>query len=219
MGDHLHARVCFEMVCPPGSESGQRMGDWLGLALDANGDLWHAGKWTAGLITWDPSPENWFLRNGAAFKKAFGDPYSGPGSGSPPVFEVVREGHPVFLTAVAVCPDGMVWFASRGVSDGVAATVASYDGKHFAYYDAAALGLGESSVSDMVCLPDGRLVLGGFSSGLSFYDPATGASKRVRAGGGIPGNGIVALEVDRMPAPISLHVATNAGAAVLRVLP
>ena len=65
MGDHLHARVCDPGPCPTNTEGPQRMGDWAGLAVDARGDLWHAGRWTAGLITWVPSPVEWFGRNGA----------------------------------------------------------------------------------------------------------------------------------------------------------
>ena len=53
MGDHHHARVCYHEVCGPDGESASmRVGDWLGLAIDGEGRLWHAGKWTAGRITW-----------------------------------------------------------------------------------------------------------------------------------------------------------------------
>ena len=118
MGDHLHARVCLDRPCDATS-SNQKMGDWRGLAIDAEGGLWHAGKWSAGLISWDPSPLNWWQRQGAAFEYAFGDPYYPDGSGSPPVFRVANEGHVVALTAAAVCPDGKVWFGSSGPADGV----------------------------------------------------------------------------------------------------
>jgi hypothetical protein len=218
MADHLHARVCKGVPCVPGSEANQRMGDWNGLALDADGNLWHAGKWTAGLITFVPDPVNWYGRNGAAFAKAFGDPYDGPGSGNPPVFEVATEGDNVYLNAVSVCPDGTVWFGSDG-PDGVSESVASFDGRRFQYYQASDLGLPERSVKDLVCLPDGRVVLASYSSGLSVYDPATKTSKPITAGNGIPSNRILSLEVDRMPSPFTLHVATAGGAAALRVLP
>jgi hypothetical protein len=220
MGDHLHARVCFERVCT--DASGQRMGDWRGLAIDGRGSLWHAGRWTAGLISYDPDPLRWFSRNGAAFEAAFGDPYLGPrssGFDNEPVFKVAASGHSVFLTGVAVCPDGRVWFSSSGVSDGIAETVAVWDGRAFRTFRAEALGLGEAAVRDVACLPDGRLVLAGFTTGLAVHDPATGVTARVRAGGGIPSDRVLALEVDRMADPPSLHVATSAGAAVLRVLP
>ena len=217
MGDHLHARVCFEAPCDATSFN-QRMGDWRGLAIDGNGDLWHAGKWAAGLITFDPSATTWYGRNGNAFKYAFGDPYYGPGSGSMPVFPVAKEGHDVNLSAVTVCPDGKVWFASFGPVDGVEQTIASFEPGQFTHYTSGALGLGERWVSDLVCLPDGRLVLAGSSTGLSIWDPATNTSTQIRSGNGIPSDEVLALEVDRMTDPPALHVATAGGAAVLRVL-
>jgi hypothetical protein len=219
MGDHLHARVCFEAPCDPNSDANQRMGDWYGLALDANGDLWHAGRWTAGLIGWDPDPVNWFARNGLAFKHAFGDPYGGPGSGSPPVFEVAKEGHSVWLTSVSVCPDGRVWFGSLGPTDGVDPTIAVYDGARFRYLTAGQVGLPERAVRDLVCLPDGRLAIASFFSGMVLYDPKDGSHRALRAGDGIPSDEITALELDTMPSPPTLHVSTAGGAAALRVLP
>ncbi len=219
MGDHLHARVCFEQTCDANG-TGQRMGDWRGLAVDGNGDLWHAGRWTAGLIGWDPDPVSWFARNGAAFKVAFGDPYDGPGgAGTPPVFPVAKEGHSVFLTGVAVCPDGRVWFGSQGPEDGVTSTIAVYDGHSFQYLDAGAVGLPETTVRDLVCLPDGRLAIASFNSGLVLYDPSTKASTPIRAGPDLPSDQILSLELDTMPDPPTLHVATAGGTAALRVLP
>lgn len=228
MGDHLHARVCrFDppAPCPANSEAGQRMGDWFGLAIDDQGRLWHAGKWTAGRITSDPDPGDWVARNGAAFDAAFGDPYYGPGNGSPPVFEVAAEGHEVHMTGVAVCPDGRVWFSTSGVEDGPSHdrgdVLAVWDGKAtFQYFTGPDVGLPESSARDVACLPDGRVVVAGFTSGLSIYDPANGTSTPIRASSGlIPSDAIRQIEVDRMVNPPTLHVATEAGAAALRVLP
>jgi hypothetical protein len=218
MGDHLHARVCWERPCD-GTASGQRMGDWLGLAIDANGDLWHAGRWTAGLISWDPDPVRWFARNGAAFKAAFGDPYLGPGSSNPPVFPVAKEGHSVFLSSVSVCPDGRVWFGSLGPDDGVEPTIASYGLEGFRYYTTAEVGLPERPVRDLVCLPDGRLAIANPYAGVVLWDPSSGASTPLRAGSGLPSDVVLALELDAMPSPPTLHVATASGAAALRVLP
>ncbi|WP_248353910.1 ligand-binding sensor domain-containing protein [Anaeromyxobacter oryzae] len=220
MGDHLHARVCFEKPCD-NTDANQRMGEWRGLAIDANGDMWHAGKWSAGLITWAADPTTWWQRAGKAYKHAFGDPYGGPGSNNPPVFEVALEGHDVFLSAVSVCPDGKVWFGSLGVSDGVPYTIASYeDGKGFSYYLATALGLPDPAVKDLVCLQDGRLAIASFYGGLVLWDPATNTSTPVRASGGlIPSDQIESLELDRMASPPTLHVATDGGAAAIRALP
>ena len=76
-----------------------------------------------------------------------------------------------------------------------------------------------NAVQDIVALPDGRLVFAGPSTGLVFYDPATGASKAMRAGQGIPDDRVVQLELDTMVSPPALHVSTYGGAAVIRVFP
>ncbi|HET8538664.1 MAG TPA: WD40 repeat domain-containing protein [Anaeromyxobacter sp.] len=227
MGDHLHARVCrFDppAPCPADSEEGQRMGGWHGLAIDAQGRLWHAGKWTAGRITWHPDPHVWVFRNGAAFDAAFGDPYDGPGTGNPPVFEVAAEGHEPRMTGVAVCPDGRVWFTSEGAEDGPARdrgdVLAAWDGRRFAYFTGPQIGLAESRARDVACLPDGRVVVAGFTTGLAIFDPAKGTSKTVRASSGlIPSDAIRQLELYRLMSPPTLQVATDGGAAALRVLP
>jgi hypothetical protein len=219
MGNHLHARVCDGIPCPPNGEA-QRAGDWWGAAVDAKGDLWHAGRWTAGLITWEPNPVDWFERGGRAFAQAFGDPYPQPpnseGFTNEPVFKVAREGDSVWLTGVAVCPDGRVWFSSSGPQSGTTDTVAVWKGSSFETFPASRFGLAERGLRDVECLPDGRVVLASFGSGVVLYDPRAGTSKPVP---GLPSGGILDVEVDRMIDPPSLHVATDAGAAVLRLLP
>jgi hypothetical protein len=222
MGDHLHARVCAGAPCDPLTGSNQRMGDWRGLALDASGNLWHAGKWSAGLISYDDDPAAWVSRNAAAFLEAFGDPYptspNDQGFEDEPVFKVPREGDPVQLTAVTVCPDGRVWFASSGAT-AVEETLAVWKGRSFQVYRAADVGAADPWLTDVICLPDGRLALGTATAGLVLWDPATGASRQIRAGSGIPDDRVIRLDLDRMAAPPSLHVSTGGGAAVLRVLP
>jgi hypothetical protein len=222
MGDHLHARVCKPGPCPTDSEGSQRMGGWYGLAVDAKGDLWHAGKWTAGLITWVDDPAEWFQRNGRAFAIAFGDPYPVPpdaeGFANEPVFKVAAEGDPVHLTGAAVCPDGRVWFSSSGPESGTTDTLAVWSGRSFRTYDPTALGLGGRALADVACLPDGRLALAGAGGGLVLWDPVSGATRRLGSDA-LPHERVLALEVDRMVSPPALHVATAGGAAILRVLP
>jgi hypothetical protein len=196
------------------------MGDWAGIAIDGAGDLWHAGRWTAGLITWDSDPGDWFGRYGRAFKLAFGDPYPQPpnrdGFRNEPVFPVAREGDSVHLTGVAVCPDGRVWFSSSGPQSGTTDTVAVWDGNAFRTFAAGALGLGESAVRDLACLPDGRLVIAGFTRGTVLYDPEQRTSTAIP---GLPSGDVTRVEVDRMVTPPALYVSTGAGAAAIRVLP
>ena len=71
LGDHLHAEAHERRCGASGTElcsgeSGLLLGEWKGLAVDANGELWHAGKWAAGRISWDESPARWVARNGEA---------------------------------------------------------------------------------------------------------------------------------------------------------
>jgi len=219
LSDHLHPRVCFHKACT-GDESKdtQMIGDWRGLWLAPDGDLWVAGKWTAGKIRWTQQLSQWHARTGAdTFAIAFGDPYEAASGRNPPVFRPPAEGDPVDLSAVAVAKDGTVWFASGPQSSGSRAYgIASWDGKAFRYFDPVRdAGLPESNVRDLVALPDGRLAVASFSA-LVLWDPAAG---RHAAVGGLPGGSILLLELDRRVTPPTLHVATERGAAALRVLP
>ncbi|MBI3182946.1 MAG: WD40 repeat domain-containing protein [Myxococcales bacterium] len=226
MADHLHARVCFHAPCDPQSSGNQRMGGWRGLAIAPDGNLWTAGKWTAAKIRWDPSLVNWISRGGSAsFEAAFGDPYPLPpnadGYINEPVFRPPLEGDPVHLTAVSVGADGRVWFASGpDGSDGFAYGVASWDGRKFTVYDPIGqLGMSEASVRDLVALPDGRIVLSGHRTGLTLWDPLTGSHQPLRAPSYLADDRVRRLELDRMVNPPALHVSTERGAAVIRVLP
>jgi hypothetical protein len=88
MSDHLHPVTCKHQWCTENEALNlQMMGEWRGLALTAAGDLWVAGKWSAGKIFYTaansqmnadgtPNPEGttgWFQRGGNAYK----DPKTG----------------------------------------------------------------------------------------------------------------------------------------------
>lgn len=242
MGDHLHARVCYHTYCPNNSEEGQRMGEWRGLAIDPNGDLWTAGRWTAGLIKWNPQIKDWYMAGGSAFKYAFGDgsydhdpdhnnfhPYdpnrvNENGFANEPVFKVPQEGDAVNLSAVTVAKDGKVWFSSdpwygTGV-DAVPYGLAYFDGLRFTVVDPVNdLGASDKYVKDLAALPDGRIAIGFTNSGLLIYNPATGAKSWIRAGNGIADDHVQRMELDTMVNPPALNVATANGATVIRVLP
>ena len=94
MADHLHPEVCYHQYCR--GDQYLRMGDWRGLALSLDGNLWVGGRWAAGEIIWtainsaiNPATgqldgagnTGWAQRGGNAlsppFAIAFGDPYCG----------------------------------------------------------------------------------------------------------------------------------------------
>jgi len=234
LADHLHPEVCFHADCSvPGAT--QMLGDWRALAVGLDGDLWVGGRWAAGKIRYTNvhNPENnepdWMRTprhsdGQKAIIPAFGGGYPGTsacGTTAAPVFCPPQEGDPVNISAVTVAPNGVVWFASgtlfhdpRDVPYGIASFT-----NHFTYFTTAQVGLGESDVRDMVALPDGRLVIAGLTTGLVFWDPATGKHVQMHAGQGIPDDRIMRLELDQMVNPPVLHVATAGGAASIRVFP
>lgn len=225
MSDHLHVQVCFhdDPTCLAGGEGNARMGDWRGLAIAPDGDLWHAGRWSAGKIRWVADLTQWNMRSGSqAYSEAFGN------GGSPPVFPVAQVGDVVSLSAVTVAKDGTAWLASSFFygavpsvpSPGTGRGLAHYLGNgKFEYVSPFDAGMSEQDVQDLVALPDGRLVLAGAHTGLVFWDPATGAKKTVRAGQGIPDDAVQQLALDTMVDPPALHVSTASGVAVLRQFP
>jgi hypothetical protein len=224
LSDHLHPQVCFHHACDA-SESDLRLGDWKGLALSPDGNLWVGGRWSGGQIRWTPDLAGWLSRPGnQIFAVAFGDPYKGPcGSAfcNQPVFMVPAEGDIISVQSVAVGSDGRVWFASgKTTSSDVPRGLAAWDGRTFRYYDPQRdAGMAESDIRDMVALPDGRLALAGPGSGLVFWNPQTGAHTSLRAGADLPDDHVLGLKLDQMVQPPTLYVATYGGLLALRKLP
>jgi hypothetical protein len=190
-----------------------------------------------------PDNKGWFQRGGDLYATAqggfaMGDPYFGGCGGSRPVWCVGREGDTISISAVAETSNGVEWFASgpyayqgghgcpNSATDRTAGDhdwgVASYNPKtfQFQYYSPTSdLGMAETNVRDMVALPDGRLVFAGPNSGIVFWDPKTKmATRRIRAGTGLPSDRVSRLELDTMVDPPVLHVSTDLGATSIRIV-
>lgn len=218
MSDHLHVQVCFhdDPTCLAGGEGNARMGDWRGLAIAPDGDLWHAGRWSGGKIRWIADLTQWNMRSGGvAYAEAFGN------GGSVPVFPVAQIGDVVSLSSVTVAADGSAWFGRAFFYEAGAGGIAHYLGNgQFEYHSPSSeLGLPTDDVQDLVALPDGRLVVASARAGLVFWNPTTGDRKALRAGQGIPDDHVTQLELDTMVNPPALHVSTAGGSAVIRAFP
>jgi hypothetical protein len=240
MSDHLHPQACYHHTCSTTTDDPDlRLGDWRGLALDSSGDLWVAGRWAAGAIVYTADNTNWYnnprdpVTKASAYKAAFGDSYTYC-DGNRPIFCVPREGDFVNLSAVAVTKDpqtglDVVWFSSGVVYNDIGDInygVAAWRAKpgpgqqQFTYFDPVRdIGMAESTVRDMLALPDGRLVFVGPTTGLTIWDPVKGTHVSIRSGQGIPDDHVLGMELDNMVNPPALHVSTWGGAAVLRKLP
>jgi len=243
MSDHLHAQTCFHKTCV--GDTDLRISDWRGLALDctsescaksgAKGDLWTGGRYAASRIRYVADNTIWWQTprpngGGNAHDPGLGDGYTGCfGSSTRPVFCPPMEGDPVNISATTITKDGTIWFSSgtlfnepQDVPYGIASLTRNEatDQNTFAYYDPIRdVGLAERDVRDMIALPDGRLVVAGLHSGLVFWDPATGNHTSIRAGQGIPDDGVMRVQLDTMVDPPALQIATRNGATVMRVMP
>jgi len=230
ISDHLHPQACDKTACTS-SETGLKLGDWNGLALAPDGNLWVGGRWAAGEILYSPNLADWAARGGKSYGPAFGDPYVGPGQPgttcnangfcNQPVYLVPSEGDVVSITAAAVANDGKVWFASGKVNTtDTPRGLAYWDGQNFHYFDPMLdAGMAEEDIRDLLALPDGRLVLAGATTGLVFWNPQTGQHQSLSGPANLPDDHVFRLELDQMVSPPALHVATYGGAASLRALP
>jgi hypothetical protein len=81
------------------------------------------------------------------------------------------------------------------------------------------IGMAERNVRDLIALPDGRIALAGPTTGLVIWNPSTGESLSLRAPDWLADDRVQRMELDTMVTPPALHVSTNSGATVIRVLP
>lgn len=213
--DHVHPVVCMGGFCD--GTHPITFGDQFGLTLAPDGRLWMAGLTTAGAVHFRESLDDWVQSwiPFNPFDPAFGDGFSVP------VFPTPVQGEPVNLRAVTVTSDGVVWFASGGAESWRVPHrgMASWDGRHFLYFDPTALGSIEFNILEMVALPDDRLVLGFPSTGLLVWKPGDRKGHRLTVNDGLPGERIGRVKLDRLHDPPILLVPTDGGLLLMRQVP
>jgi ligand-binding sensor domain-containing protein len=199
--DHIHA-MCAD------STGTFMMGNWRGLALDADANLWIAGAFEFALWGWvaDPmhwldgdSPPNHFV-DGIVVRAIY------PGQ---PCNRALAENH----YGAAVTADGRVWLAARGHGLAVWDRMRSAEPARVL---ASGAGLPSVDLTDVVTSADGKLWVATGGGGVYLLDPATEHTVgQLTTAEGLPSNAIHTL-VHVTWAGDALVVATSGGIAVLR---
>jgi hypothetical protein len=188
-GDHVHPDVVWHRD----GMAIQALGEFFGLALTPEGDLWMAGRYGVGLQTWNPQPHG--NGNGwvdGRFKAAF-TTYTTDHSLDVPW------GYKEYNVGAGVTSDGTVWLASDGNG------LTSYKDGRFQHWSQV-----PSSLSDLQADADDTLwiVSGGQ---LLRFNPKDGT---LRTFAGL--SGVRRVSIDATVAPRALYAATANGLAVIR---
>lgn len=197
-GDHVHPEVWY--VGSDGSRT-EKIGEWYGLALTPAGDLWMGGRYGVGLQPWNAVPH--FSWVDGRFIYAF-TIYSGDHGLDVPV------GYREDERAIAVAPDGTVWFAS--LTHGLASW--NPQTTHGNYQQIVAWGSKDGLPTDLVDVaadPDGTLWLVTSGGALERFNPASGT---VTAWPGV--SGVRRIHLDQTVTPRALYLAMDSGVAVIR---
>lgn len=197
-GDHIHPDV---WVTQPDGRRWQLLGNFYGLALAADGTLWHAGRWAVGAHRWYPDPKAWVKGKNAWTMTTHTSHHA----------LEVEPGYREENRAVAITPDDTVWIASytHGLSSWHPVTSKGNYGtiRHWT----STPGLPTSQIIDMTADLDGTLWLVMESGALLRFDPRTSA---VHTWPGV--SGARRIVMDRTVVPRALYVSMSTGIAVIR---
>jgi hypothetical protein len=194
-GDHVHVEVWYHY---PDGHVTEKIGEWYGLAIQANGELWTAGRYGAGSQRWYPDPKTWVRGH---FHYSFTTYTADHKLDVPAGYREDERG-------VSVAPDGTVWLASSrfGVSSWPSAT-SHGDYASIKHWTIA----GVAHALDVIADLDNTLWLISGSGALIHFDPATSTATPLS---GV--SGARRLYLDTMQSPRVLYVATSSGVAVVR---
>jgi hypothetical protein len=208
-GDHVHPEVWYTPSMP-GLSGEEKLGEFYGIAPDAAGNLWMAGRYGVGLQPWNPKPhgppatdpagDEWVSGH---FIWAFTTDTSDHSLGDPSGPYVAR-GYTENNRGAAVTPDGKLWLARLGGG------LVSWDPATKNYNTIQRYGQVPSDLMDVQADPDGSLWL--VTSGGSLLRFTPGGSVQSWPGVG----GVTRIYVDTMVTPRAVYVSMAAGLAVIR---
>lgn len=205
-GDHIHPEVWYTPTS--GTEGEEKLGEFYGLAPDADGNLWMAGRYAVGLQPWNPRPhgdspsaDEWVS---GYFTYAFTTDTSDHSLGNEKGPYVAR-GYVENNRGAAVTPDGRVWFARLGGG------LISWDPKTGNYNTIQRWSQAPSDLMDVQADPDGTLWLVTSGGALVRFNPSGGAAQTW------PGvSGVTRIYVDPTVTPRAVYVSMSSGVAVIR---
>ncbi|HEY2744139.1 MAG TPA: hypothetical protein VGL86_05940 [Polyangia bacterium] len=206
-GDHIHPEVWYT---PPdgGTDGTEKLGEFYGIAPDASGNLWMAGRYAVGLQPWNPLPhgsdpdaDEWvsghFLY---AFTVDTSDHSLGNEAGP-----WVTSGYQENNRGAAVTPDGRLWLARLGGG------LVSWDPSTRNYNTIQHWSQPPSDLMDVQADVDGTLWLVDSGGTLYRFDPGSGA---LTAWAGV--GGVTRIYVDSTVTPRAVYASMSGGVAVIR---
>jgi hypothetical protein len=192
IGDHVHPEIIWHYP----TFSGMKLGEFYGIAPDAKGNLWMAGRYGVGLQPWNPiAPFKWV---DAKFLDAFTIYGDGHGLDVPAGYVEENSG-------VAVMPNGVVYISSftKGLTRWDPATIT--------YATMTQVSGVPGQIRDIAADSDGTLWIVDVDGGLSRHTPSTGETQPW------PGiSGAHRVVVDTSVNPRAVYVSFNGGLCVIR---
>ncbi len=192
-GDHVHPEVWWHHA---DGTTVEKIGEFFGLAVDAKGNLWMAGRYGVGLQPWNAMPH--FSWVDGSFIWAF--TIFAPGHSLDTPDNYVEDD-----SGAAITPSGDLYVSSftRGLTH--------WDPKTSNYGTMSQVSAAPSSILDLAADPDGTLWMIDVGGQLLRYDPA---SNGLKSWPGI--SGAHRVVVDHTVTPRAVYVATDGGVAVIR---
>jgi hypothetical protein len=192
IGDHVHPEIFWSK---PGDRV-EKLGEFYGVAPDAQGNLWMAGRYGVGLQQWNPVPH--FSWVDGRFLYAF--TIFGPGHGLEVPYGYVEDD-----SGVAVTPDGVVYISSfsRGLT--------RWDPRSNNYGTMAQAPAAPSQIRDIAADPDGTLWLVTIGGEVVRFDPGTGQATPLASI-----SDAMRVVVDHSVTPRAVYISRDGGLSVIR---